>query len=248
MLNRLWLLHPNEDEARKYIARVNAVHGNNYINPDKWEEFIHYDILTKEFNGLELTLLRTEVPVYEAMIKDFQDTYKTITGNDIVMKHKVGETFRLVCSKGGSFFSSSKPNPSMPDGAQHGKGTAIDLPHRPLRSGTAGSKKSRAQVSLFFQVALKHGYRGFGVGANIVHIDRRANHAFWSYSKIKDEDGSDISSSDTKKIVLRAAQMGDSSPMPIPEEWLNATGDDRESAAEAAKKISNRVFTRDDLI
>ena len=246
----------SEAEARRFIQRVNAFHGNGFINEDDWAQFIHYDIKTDTVNGKEITLLASEIPVYRAFIQDYEAQYAAITGQAIKVVHKNGESFRLVGnapdkpdgtkSKGGAFLNGGTPQQG--DGAQHVKGTAIDVPQGVFRRGTAGTDKSRANISFFFQIAIKHGYRGFGVGANIVHIDRRSSPTFWSYSKLKDEHGTVIAASATEQLVRAAYRLGDRSPMPIPDEWYKPTEDKRATAAEAQAAISARTFQASDLI
>lgn len=242
----------SQTEARRFLKRVNDYHRTTLFDLDKWADFIHYDIKTDTVNGKEITLLASEIPVYKAFIQDYEAQYAAITGQSIKVIHSEGESFRLVGNRsatqsGGKFLNGSTPSPG--DGAQHVKGTAIDVPQGVFRRGTAGTDKSRANISFFFQIAIKHGYMGFGVGSNIVHIDRRSNPAFWSYSSIANAHGTVIvDAGDTEKIVRKAYQLGDSSPMPIPDEWYKITEDKRATAAEAQAAISARTFQASDLI
>lgn len=238
----------DKSEAEKYIKRINDHYRRQVIDPAKAMDFVKWDIKTETINGIEITLQRDELANYLAFVKSFQDTYKNLTGKDIKVKHSKTEAFRLNRKDGGDFFSDSKTG-------QHLTGNAIDVQMSAsgLIVGRKDSEKTRANVSFFIQQAMAFGYRGFGVGKNIIHIDRRPGNMFWTYSKLKDEAGNQLKGK--FKTIKRDIEMNGRSSMPIPKEWRDALTqfpDSKDFYAFAPNHAANaflaRRFQKSDLV
>lgn len=238
----------DKTEAEKFIARINAHHGRQIIDPSKATDFVKWDIKTETINGIEITLQKDELANYLNFVKTFQDTYKNLTGKDIKVKHSKTEAFRLNKLGGGAFFSESKTG-------QHLTGNAIDVSFAAsgLVVGSKDSDKTRANISFFIQQAMAFGYRGFGVGKNIVHIDRRSGNMFWTYSKLKDEAGNQLKGK--FNTIKRDIELNGRSAMPIPQEWRDALAafpDVKDFMANAPNHAANaflaRTFKKEDLV
>ena len=240
----------DENEAKAFLKRLNEgtdVTDGIPIDVNKWKEWIHYDIITEEINGRKITLHREEMPVYRDFVTDAEATLKSLTGKELKVKHDPAETFRLVRKGGGKFFSKSATG-------THPQGTAIDIRHeylwKPLVRGKSAEARIRIKrnvISLLIQVALEKGYRGFGVGANAFHMDRRPGHMMWLYSKVKNENG--VAIEDKWLAILKIHEQGTSGTVPVPDEYI-AVAQSLSTSAEfyaqgptaIAKAIAGRQF------